>query len=326
MATDAEDAEVEDVVDYRVLLNDPENHPTLSRGIKRFAPSGDTAEDPVLEESRTALYLVLKEERRTSPTSQSTAVFEPHSNLIELVLIRGGFLKSVGHSVGARTYLYPEEALFLLDRSALTIKHYGTPVSVMQAYDLLIGKADCTMETYLVYAFLKRLGYTVFRAQHVAPAQPFIPQQDGVLSRVSLTFRTYFGFLFRAIRTLLFPFYRKHEHWPLIHIPSITSAPMLFRRLQIISRVSASPAFHVGKPYQAVFDVYKPRAQFRKSAPGIPDFRVMVHTPEVPMPDLHSFRAWLDGGVPVKVAVVDAGNVSFLGFSGVDGGPMGFMR
>ena len=77
--------------------------------------------------------------------------------------------------------LFPEEAIYLIERGALDCRWTQTPgtvpsadaflscipISVSQAFSHLMGQEGCTMARYQIYAYLKRLGYIVQRASLV---------------------------------------------------------------------------------------------------------------------------------------------------------------
>lgn len=77
-----------------------------------------------------------------------------------------------------RTWLLPEEALYLLERGSLDIRwpadpseeergevEGGIPMSLQGAYSCFIGREGLTMERYTVYSGLRRGGYALLRAE-----------------------------------------------------------------------------------------------------------------------------------------------------------------
>ncbi|KAI1292409.1 tRNA-splicing endonuclease subunit sen54 [Mortierella claussenii] len=72
----------------------------------------------------------------------------------------------MGHMLHGSAYLYPEEALYLVDRGSLLVDYYGSDLSVQQMWSLYLsqkGNDSLRMERYLTYAYLKRLGFVVIR-------------------------------------------------------------------------------------------------------------------------------------------------------------------
>lgn len=75
----------------------------------------------------------------------------------------------------SRTELLPEEALFLIERGTLdcrtpiklkdSAEEVLIPLSLQHAFSLMLDRDGCTRERYQTYAYLKRLGYYVQRAE-----------------------------------------------------------------------------------------------------------------------------------------------------------------
>ncbi|CAN7943955.1 unnamed protein product, partial [Ixodes pacificus] len=75
----------------------------------------------------------------------------------------------MGRAVGRRTLLHPLETLFLVESGQLTLKRDGVPVSLPEAYELLLDGRD-DMDQYRVYAHLLRAGYVVLLPRrHLLP-------------------------------------------------------------------------------------------------------------------------------------------------------------
>ena len=73
----------------------------------------------------------------------------------------------MGHIYENNLYLHSEEALFLLECNNLELMYDNIAMSLQQAFQLLIldKRGDCTLESYLTYGKLMRLGYKVVRHQ-----------------------------------------------------------------------------------------------------------------------------------------------------------------
>ncbi|KAF9186536.1 tRNA-splicing endonuclease subunit sen54 [Haplosporangium sp. Z 767] len=90
----------------------------------------------------------------------------------------------MGHTLHGQIYLYPEEALYLVDRGSLIIEHHSVEMTVQQVWSVYLSQArifdrtqqDATrgirngeddsseaLNRYLTYAYLKRLGFVVIR-------------------------------------------------------------------------------------------------------------------------------------------------------------------
>ncbi|KAG8901362.1 tRNA-splicing endonuclease subunit sen54 [Tulasnella sp. 403] len=178
-----------------------------------------------------------------------------------------------------RTELLPEEALYLVERGSMYCWRVdnlddatkldawgptprvdialddmpGAPMSVQQAFADMIGSGDgeLTLEKYQVYAYLKRLGYVVIRAEK---------PRDVAL-------------------------------YPLAAKPATPARPRAFRKLRIIPAGHNTPLqVHrptTSSSYKPFYHVYKPSTAFKKSAPPPPDFCIVViNARTTPLPSL----------------------------------------
>lgn len=168
--------------------------------------------------------------------SISYAVYYPSLRRAHVTLARGVHFSTIGHSaprkvlvkdeekVQKRLELLPEEAIYLIERGSILCflapprstslavesdfldlnlaESNLTPMSVQQTYSLLLSPSDpdgLTQDHYVVYAYLKRLGYTVTRTAPPKESEdwwisppPFSPslltrsgtQETGILARV----------------------------------------------------------------------------------------------------------------------------------------------
>ncbi|KNC97320.1 uncharacterized protein SPPG_07249 [Spizellomyces punctatus DAOM BR117] len=294
-------------IDYRCLLRG--NQTALVRGTKDFAPDGSERQNSALVESRNALYQVLREERRASKRTLSEAIWHHHSKTAEVTLHRGTHFQVIGTTVDKTLRLLPEEALFMLERNALTLRYLGGIVSVQHGYNLLLDDAGMSMNVYQIYAYLKRLGYIVLRSR----PKPTVPQYHSPVMAVVQYAR---DFIIRWMRWLFGHWLS--PTWPLVKLRTCRLAGDIYKQLQVVPRVSISS---VSRPVSTstlpfiVFDVYKPRTGFRKSNPGPPNFRVVAQRASDGLPDYNLLRNLFDHteeGVQLKVGIVDGGNVSFL--------------
>lgn len=181
----ADDADpTDEVVDFRFLTAQK----LPSRGIKDFEPHGTKLQQSTLDASRQAMYDVLSVTRTHSQHAQR-AVWDSQSGGAWVTKPGGKWATSVGQSKrtannGSRLWLLPEEALWLIDRGSLDIRwpagpgeepDDGIPMSLQGAYAAFVRHEQSyplTLEMYSVYAYLKRAGYIVLRAdanQHNVP-------------------------------------------------------------------------------------------------------------------------------------------------------------
>ena len=224
------------------------------------------------------------------------------------------------------------------------------PMSLQGAYASFIGKSGLTLERYIVYAGLRRSGYTVVRAPtwldedaglngHARlPALPLEVAQrhttsPGVLGRLSGLLHRLFQYLFKPDQSKACP-----SLGPLV-------APGLYRNYNDIFRALSMVPFHDPStvpqrpqpppPFRIAYHVYKPNTPYRKSSPPAPDFRIAVLDARTTnVPTLDQIGALLDsmpldelpkdrrleqrlkhGKRNVILAIVDNGVVSYMRLS-----------
>ncbi|OJD12236.1 hypothetical protein AJ78_07142 [Emergomyces pasteurianus Ep9510] len=258
---------------------------------------------------------------------------------------RGQHFRTVGRSDHwNRVWLLPEEALYLLERGSLDIRwpalegrpgyedgnaradtewrgedvedaDGGVPMSLQAAYACFLGRGGLTLERYIVYAGLRRAGYTVIRApswdesdnsdngateQAVAAASMMngrdihahSEQQSGGL--IGLLTR-FFNSIFEPGPT------RCLTHGPVIGLGTHRNYHDIYRALSIIpthnpTHPDPAPPKHTTPPYCLAYSVFKPATPFRKSSPSTPDFRLAVidSRRNPTLPSLHELSALLE--------------------------------
>ncbi|KAF9205574.1 tRNA-splicing endonuclease subunit sen54 [Haplosporangium sp. Z 27] len=177
----ADQDDIDQHPDFRLLLNNSKGQSSSQALPSRDAKS---ARDPAaaLEEHYSAYFQILSEERHAAERTYSRAVHEPELGLFRLTANKGTHFVSMGHMLHGQMYLYPEEALYLIDRGSLLIEHLGTEMTVQQMWNVYLSSPyqikdqsqiddhnsieqddSLPMDRYLTYAYLKRLGFVVIR-------------------------------------------------------------------------------------------------------------------------------------------------------------------
>eukprot|EP00041_Stephanoeca_diplocostata_P036561 m.1340616 g.1340616 ORF g.1340616 m.1340616 type:complete len:529 (-) comp24890_c1_seq27:3938-5524(-) len=167
------------------------------QGGKGYAPT-DSAEDrEKLAAARADWCTLASATRVVSIRALSTGVWHPDASgapgvgVVELTVMRGSHFKSLGHHCKQRraTVLKPEEALFLLDRGALEVWCGGVPLTLSEAYAVLLPH-DMPLIEFTVYLHLRRLGYVVNRstasnAKTTDPSRSEKPDASAAVSAAS---------------------------------------------------------------------------------------------------------------------------------------------
>lgn len=88
--------------------------------------------------------------------------WQPQLGAVELTQQAGNFWRTAGFSVNARCFLFPEEALFLVEERKLSVTDaQDAPLSLRQLYALVLGAIP--LQCYLAYVKLRSLDYIVQR-------------------------------------------------------------------------------------------------------------------------------------------------------------------
>ncbi|XP_063361774.1 uncharacterized protein LOC134650770 [Cydia amplana] len=135
-------------------------------GLKDVIPNGSWLEQKQIQSSLEARRHIIEVERIEKCGTLSQADWNDELQLAEVTKNAGGHWQYVGHNIGKQLYLYPEEALYLMEVSCLQLKYNDVTVSIQQAYSLLL-KDNNSLIQYKVYASLSRLGYKVLRHTYV---------------------------------------------------------------------------------------------------------------------------------------------------------------
>ncbi|CAK1596418.1 unnamed protein product [Parnassius mnemosyne] len=139
------------------------NQATLPElGLKNVSPTGSWLEQKQIQSAIESRKHLIDAERIEKSGVLSHAVWRESLMLAEVTQKSGGHWQFMGHNVGKKLFLFPEEALFLMEVNCLLLKHNDVKVSLQQAYSLLLKDRKSFIQ-YKVYASLSRLGYKVFR-------------------------------------------------------------------------------------------------------------------------------------------------------------------
>lgn len=222
-----------------------------------------------------------------------------------------------------RTWLLPEEALYLVERGTMELwwpdknleelfppdvggegepeppksmltsiedDEYttGAPLSLQGAYAMLVGQpgepGKVPLARFQVYSTLKRAGY------HVVPAPSSPPPPTAVMS-ASTTLWQWFA--------SLIPSRGPPAFGPLVRPGLYRSYNAIYKQLSIIPRHKpserAAATAEPSDPFRVHYHVWRAEGSFRKGNPPPPDFRIcVVDTRDTPFPTLEQMSALLE--------------------------------
>jgi tRNA-splicing endonuclease subunit Sen54 len=277
------------------------------------------------------------------------------------------------------TWLLPEEALYLLERGTLDIRfpdmpdkaddeansdnddlgstedldYEGAaeqmgelPLSLQGAYATFAGRDGLSMDRYLVYTGLRRLGYIVQRSptwsdsendppESLSREDPDLPSSPRQSPSSSSLVSRLMSLLANPRRGTPCP-----SHGPLLAPGLYRSYNDVFHALKLIPYTTTSftpliPKREPTGPFTIAWDVWRPSTSYKKSAPPTPDFRICVlDARATDVPSMTDIGTLLDsqqldelqgegkraeakikhGKRNVILAVVDIGVVSYLRF------------
>ncbi|XP_043820668.1 tRNA-splicing endonuclease subunit Sen54 isoform X2 [Dromiciops gliroides] len=147
--------------------------PPRSHGQKFFLPDGSEAQEEQLRLCRQELWTLLAEERVERRGSLVTAEWSPQDGIVMLKSFAGKFWQTMGFSEGGQQRLYPEEALYLLECGSIQLFYQDLPLSIQEAYEMLLAQGTRGFLQYQVFSHLKRLGYVVRRFQPSLVQSPY---------------------------------------------------------------------------------------------------------------------------------------------------------
>ncbi|KAL6046926.1 hypothetical protein STEG23_019966 [Scotinomys teguina] len=147
--------------------------PLRSHGPKDFLPDGSEAQAERLRLCRQELWQLLAEERVERLGSLVAAEWRAEEGFVELKSPAGKFWQTMGYSEQGRQRLHPEEALYLLECGSIQLFYQDLPLSIQEAYQLLLTEDTLSFLHYQVFSHLKRLGYVVRRFQLSSVVSPY---------------------------------------------------------------------------------------------------------------------------------------------------------
>ncbi|KAI1076386.1 tRNA-splicing endonuclease subunit sen54 N-term-domain-containing protein [Whalleya microplaca] len=347
-----EDALADETQDFRLfssLLNKRQaSSKTIRRGEKDFESHGTRAQESVLEASRSAMHEVLSHTRSHKPRDctrgwyfpdkwagapaeqqervggeRASGLFAPDRVVALETEVRGPLGQTTGrvvtgvekHTPGwLKTWLLPEEALYLIERGSLDLwwpargiedifpvkregeseskdpaeqgfaeHELGVPLSLQAAYALFIGRdgerGKVTLEKYQVYANLRRLGYKVLRAAYI-PLPPTPPHKSPP--------HTLWEWLFSLLNPSSLPENpaTPRPNGPLVKPGLYRSYNPIYAQLALIPphKPTPTPTPHPSSssgpppedPFRIHFHIWRSSSAFTKTKPPPPDFRIAV--------------------------------------------------
>uniref|UniRef100_A0A493TDW3 tRNA splicing endonuclease subunit 54 n=1 Tax=Anas platyrhynchos platyrhynchos TaxID=8840 RepID=A0A493TDW3_ANAPP len=137
--------------------------PRYRGGPKEAAPDGSEEQAERLRLCRDEQWRWLAEERVERLGNLVKAEWKPEKGIVELQSPAGKFWHTMGFSERGKQCLLPEEALYLLECGSVQLFYRNLPLSIQEAYEMLLTQEEMSLSHYQVFSHLKQLGYIVLR-------------------------------------------------------------------------------------------------------------------------------------------------------------------
>lgn len=117
-----------------------------------------------IEKRKARLRKAVSAPRASRKKHLATAIWCFERGMAQVVRPRGNSMQSMGVFEGGKQWLFPEEAVYLVDRAQLDLCVSGVPVSLQRAWGLLFeGPNAISLDEFCAFSHLRRIGYVVRR-------------------------------------------------------------------------------------------------------------------------------------------------------------------
>ncbi|NXH15924.1 SEN54 endonuclease, partial [Bucco capensis] len=144
-----------------------------SYGQKDFIPDGSAEQEEKLRLCQEEQWELLSEERVERLGNLVKAEWKPGEGIVELKSPAGKFWHTMGFTKHGKQCLLPEEALYLLECGSVQLIYRDAPMSIQEAYEILISQYAISLPHYQVFSHLKQLGYIVLRFDPSTVPSPY---------------------------------------------------------------------------------------------------------------------------------------------------------
>jgi len=313
-------------------------------GQKAFAPDDDSRPDETLASLMREKRDILQEQRVLKKGNLSIGTWNPDEKVVDISVSKGPHWQHFGQRKHGKLLLQPQEALFLLEQGSLELYYGGLPMSFQQAYMSMLSD-DFNPDQYLVYTYFLRLGFIVLphsssrqNSEENPTAESKTHQETGQKEEITTGAATGDDYNDDDVNVsdnddkipnisspVAHLWTSKDDCRPLVRPEDATSTAAVLSKLQVIKnqRMTEGNCMEPSSAQQSlqiVLDVYQPGLNFKKSDPGPPDFCITVCRFCDPPPSLAALTVLRKecSPVPLKIALVDGGSVSFYSVIDVD--------
>ncbi|CAL8069688.1 unnamed protein product [Calicophoron daubneyi] len=246
------------------------------------------------------------------------------NNVVRLTKLRGKYFRFLGVCIEGKSYLCPEEAVFLAEGNRLQVWDKGLPLSVQQLYDQLFDEP--TYHQYLIYARLSRLGFALIKRTLLPKPTKYVrtSKKHGIPPQ-SVTVSACVNTLSSPLKSAdiisdLNSIANPKEVNCLTALDSVYTNQELMTTLQSTLRPHSRKVFENTCP-EFIYDAYSRSGteneyliHFSKRHPFEPDLIISKRSPTETYPDISEedfIPHGLNPSTRVILSVVDGGDMSF---------------
>lgn len=272
------------------------------RGEKEFEPDGTNMQELLLYKVKREMFSALNDSiRGTIVKSQVIAVYIPRKHQALILNPKGTFLQSMGtvDNMG-QSWLNIYEFLYLSERGSVTPywdPHHTDqapkennliPLGIEDIYSFL--KTQDEMNTFMVYAHLKRLGFVVQLANELQTTfYPPITRPNFITGTLSTIFDQVSKIFQSTKRNLFNGLFYNHAHYSFC---KYTTSAQLYNNLKLLvpyvfvpktiaelrrQRADYKVKYTSSSPFQIKFNVWKPETNFKKKITELPDYQIVLY-------------------------------------------------
>lgn len=262
------------------------------RGEKQIAPDGSDVQQQMLQLSREAMYNAISGPRGHHYKQELWCVWYNGRALVPHP--RGSYFRDIGRPLrGGMLILNALECVYLVERGSMVAykanSHWepcfttGNPppydhnqlpkMDLAYLYGLAFLELNLSINEYLVYSYLKRLGYLIqYHEKEVQCKDAKPPSANpSTSSRLFSELDNYIRVRLAGIGIVAFPSLHS-KHFATKHYFDYSS---VYSALQIIP-TGNKVSFKQDESYHILFKVWKPTQSFSKKNPGRPHFYICV--------------------------------------------------
>lgn len=230
--------------------------------------------------------------------SQVKAYYIPETHLAYIPQPRGNFMNTMGRATSSGDFfLQFHEFVYLAERGTVTpfikTEELDIPLSIQDLYVLF--KDQNELDTFAIYAHLKRLGFIVTSADDTSYDTTSFYAPSSVCSK-----RSHLQLLYNALTgSLAQQKISLHNRWFFspwnFYFQKYTSSPQLYRGLNTLIPSTNIPKTVIdlrgtfrdtvqneNTDLKINFNVWKPQTNYKKKSPGLPDYQVVIYNKNDP--------------------------------------------